>query len=343
MGTPSRTIVLVAVAGALLLVLLLSVTPRTTPGASPDSTGAVGPTTTTGATGATGAGPPATDGEPPTPEASDPEATDGPRAVLVGAGDIAECSGGADTATSDLVESVGGIVFTLGDNAYENGTFAEFRDCYGPTWGRPAIKDRTMPVAGNHDYNTGGAAGYFRYFGAAAGDPDEGWYAYDAGTWRVYALNSNCDAIGGCGAGSAQQRWLREDLAANPRGCVAAMWHHPRFSSGEHGNHAVMADLWRTLQDAGAELVLAGHDHSYERFGPQDASGRADERGLVEMVVGTGGRDPHAFRDPQPNSLVRASPVFGVMRLELRPGGYSFEFLAVPGGDFTDTGSGACH
>jgi hypothetical protein len=121
------------------------------------------------------------------------------------------------------------------------------------------------------------------------------------------------------------------------------MWHHPRFSSGEHGSQDFMGDLWRTLQDAGAELALAGHDHSYERFGPQDASGRADERGLVELVVGTGGRDPHAFRDTLPNSLVRASPVFGVMRLELRPAGYAFEFLTVPGDDFTDSGTGTCH
>lgn len=263
--------------------------------------------------------------------------------MLVGAGDIAECSEGADAETADLVESVDGIVFTLGDNAYEDGTFAEFRECYGPTWGRPSIKDRTMPVAGNHEYHTRGAEGYFRYFGAAAGDPDTGWYAYDAGAWRIYALNSNCGEIGGCQAGSTQERWLREDLVANPRACVAAMWHHPRFSSGDHGNHDVMADLWRTLQDAGAELVLAGHDHSYERFGPQDAAGRADERGLVQMVVGTGGRDPYAFRDPRPNSLVRESPVFGVMRLELRADGYSFEFLAIAGDGFTDSGTGTCH
>ena len=264
-------------------------------------------------------------------------------AVLVGAGDIAECSEGADAETADLVESVDGIVFTLGDNAYEDGTFAEFEDCYGPTWGRPSIKDRTMPVAGNHDYHTSGAEGYFRYFGEAAGDPGKGWYAYDAGAWRIYALNSNCDAIGGCESGSAQERWLREDLAANPRACVAAMWHHPRFSSGVHGNHDVMADLWRTLQDAGAELVLAGHDHSYERFAPQDASGRADDRGLVEMVVGTGGRNPYAFRAPRPNSLVRESPVFGVMRLVLGTDEYAFEFLAVAGDDFTDRGTSTCH
>jgi 3',5'-cyclic AMP phosphodiesterase CpdA len=280
----------------------------------------------------------------PSPSDSGPTGpTTPPVAVLVGAGDIAECSDGGAFDTADLVEGIPGIVFTLGDNAYERGSLAEFQECYGPTWGRPSIKDRTLPVAGNHEYGTAGAAGYFRYFGAAAGDPDEGWYAYDAGAWRIYVLNSNCSEIGGCKTGSAQERWLRDDLAANPRACVAAMWHHPRFSSGEHGNNEGMADIWRTLQDAGAEIALAGHDHSYERFGPQDASGRANERGLVEFVVGTGGRDPYPFRAPEPNSLVRASPVFGVIRLELRPDGYAFEFLDVPGDDFTDSGSASCH
>jgi hypothetical protein len=281
-------------------------------------------------------GPSSTDGAPIGP-------TTPPGAVLVGAGDIAECSEGSDEDTADLVASIDGIVFTLGDNAYERGTFEEFQECYGPTWGRPSIKDRTMPVVGNHEYETSGADAYFRYFGAAAGNPDEGWYAYDAGAWRIYAINSNCAEIGGCEAGSAQERWLREDLAANQRACVAAMWHHPRFSSGEHGNNDNMADIWRTLQDAGAELALAGHDHSYERFGPQDAGGRADEGGLVEYVVGTGGRDPYRFRSPQPNSLIRETPVFGVLRLELRPHGYDFEFLAVAGDGFTDSGTGTCH
>jgi hypothetical protein len=328
-GTTTRALALVAALGVLILVVALALTPRNAPSASPDATQPGQPTATTTTFAATAS--------------TNPDASEGPVAVLVGAGDIAECSEGADAETADLVESVAGTVFTLGDNAYEKGTFAEFRDCYRPTWGRPSIIDRTMPVVGNHEYETRDAEGYYRYFGAAAGDPDEGWYAYDAGTWRIYVLNSMCSEVGGCEAGSAQESWLRTDLLANPRQCIAAMWHHPRFSSGEHGNHEFMADLWQTLQDARAELVLTGHDHSYERFGPQNASGVADERGLVEMVIGTGGRDPRAIGDPEPNSLVRESPVFGVMRLELRPDGYAFEFLAVPGEDFTDSGTGTCH
>jgi hypothetical protein len=301
---------------------------------SPDPASLVPPTAT--ATGAR-------DSARPTNASPTVDSTEDATVVLVGAGDIAECSEGGDAATADIVEGVAGIVFTLGDNAYERGSLAEYEECYGPTWGRPAIKGRTMPVIGNHEYETSDAEGYFRYFGAAAGQPGEGWYAYDAGAWRIYALNSNCSEIDGCEAGSAQGRWLRQDLAANPRTCVAAMWHHPRFSSGEHGNNANMTDIWRTLQDAGAELALAGHDHSYERFAPQDASGQPDDAGLVELVVGTGGRDPYAFGSPEPNSLVRQSPVFGVIRLDLAPTSWTFEFLPVEGASFRDSGSGACH
>lgn len=263
-------------------------------------------------------------------------------AILAGAGDISECDNDRDAATADILEGIDGIVFTLGDNAYENGSARDYEACYGPTWGRPSIKARTRPVVGNHEYRVRGAAGYFAYFGAAAGDPAEGWYAYDAGTWRVYVLNSNCGEVGGCEAGSEQERWLRDDLATNPRDCVVAMWHHPRFSSGDHGNNEVMADAWRALQEAGAELVLAGHDHSYERFGPQDAAGNSDEAGLVQLVVGTGGRDAYAFEEVKPNSLVRATPVYGVLRLELRPNAYTFEFLPIAGTEFTDRGEGTC-
>ena len=340
MGTTPRTIALVAAVAVVVLVIVLALGPGRAPGASTEPTE---PGRTTGATGATTPEPPATDGNASPGASLQPGASDAPVAVLVGAGDIAECSRGPDAETADLVESVSGIVFTLGDNAYENGSPADFQDCYGPTWGRPSIKSRTMPVVGNHEYQTRDAAGYFQYFGTAAGDPDEGWYAYDAGAWRIYVLNSNCDEVGGCEAGSAQEIWLRDDLRANPRACVAAMWHHPRFSSGEHGSNEFMADAWRTLKDAGAELVLTGHDHSYERFAPQDEAGVANERGLVEMVVGTGGRDPYGFNDPLPNSLVRESPVFGVMRLVLGPEGYAFEFLAIAGDDFTDSGTGTCH
>jgi hypothetical protein len=290
---------------------------------------------TAAATAATGSSSPAGSSLPSggTPDAS---------AVLVGAGDIASCSSSGDEATADLLDTIAGTVFTLGDNVYENGAAAEFKDCYGPTWGRQ--RDRTLPVPGNHDYNTPGATGYFGYFGTAAGDPSTGYYATDLGTWRVYVVNSNCAAIGGCDAGSAQERWLRDDLAANPRACVLAMWHHPRFSSGEHGNDAATQALWQALYAAGAELVLNGHDHDYERFAPQTPTGTSNpSRGIVEIVAGTGGRSRYPFFRIRANSVVRDNTTYGVLRLVLSEAAWSSEFIAVPGGTFSDSSSGTCH
>ena len=276
------------------------------------------------------------------PPSTTPDATPtAPPAVLVGAGDIASCSSSGDEATAELLDGIAGTVFTAGDSAYDGGTAAEFADCYGPTWGRH--RDRTLPVPGNHDYATAAAAGYFAWFGAAAGDPARGWYATDLGTWRIYALNSDCWAIGGCGAGSAQERWLHADLAANPRRCVLAIWHHPLFSSGDHGSDPMTAALWQALDDAGAELVVNGHDHDYERFGPQDVSGAADPEGIVEVVVGTGGRSHYAFRTPIANSLVRDSTAFGVIRFYLDAGGWASTFVPIAGATFTDTAQGTCH
>jgi hypothetical protein len=270
--------------------------------------------------------------------------TAAPPAVLVGAGDIASCSSTGDEATAALLDTIGGTVFTLGDNVYDNGTSTEFTNCYGPSWGRPTILNRTKPTAGNHEYNTLNATGYYAYFGTAAGDPTKGYYAYNHGTWRVYVLNSNCASIGGCAAGSAQELWLRADLAANPRGCVVAMWHHPRFSSGEHGNNTNTQPLWQALYDANADLILAGHDHHYERFAPQTATGVADaSRGIVEFVVGTGGRSHYAVGTVRANSLVRNHDTYGVLRLSLSSGGYAFNFIPVTGSSFTDAGTGTCH
>jgi len=261
--------------------------------------------------------------------------------VLVGAGDIASCNLTGDTATAKLIAGIPGTVFTAGDNAYESGTAAEFANCYDPTWG--AFRDRTKPVPGNHDYVTSDATGYYNYFGAAAGPSSQGWYAYDVGAWRIYALNSNCDAIGGCGEGSAQETWLQADLAANPRQCVAAIWHHPRFSSGDHGNNTDVDAIWRDLVAAGAEFVINGHDHDYERFAPLDATGAvASANGTREFVVGTGGASLRAFTTVQGGSEVRNSATLGVMKFTLSATGYSWQFVPIAGKTFTDTGSGTC-
>jgi hypothetical protein len=261
--------------------------------------------------------------------------------VLVGAGDIADCGSTGDEATAALVEGIASTVFTAGDNAYPGGTIGQYRECYGPSWGR--FIDRTRPVAGNHEYEDAGAAGYFEYYGALAGSAEAPWYAYDLGPWRVYALDSNCGPVGGCAADSGQLRWLRQDLADTPRECVLAYWHHPRFSSGRHGSQAQVDELWRTLADAGAEVVMAGHDHLYERFAPLDAAGEASATGIRSFVVGTGGRSLYEFHDIHRASEVRDAATFGVLALTLRDGGYDWRFVPIEGASFTDAGSGTCN
>jgi ABC-type transporter MlaC component len=272
-----------------------------------------------------------------------PASSRGDGVVLVAAGDIASCVGEGDEATADLLDRLDGVVVTLGDHAYEAGTPIEFAACYDPSWGRH--KARTRPSPGNHDYLTPGASGYFEYFGAAAGDPGRGYYGYDLGAWRVIALNSNCDEIGGCGAGSPQERWLREELAANPRRCTLAYWHHPRFSSGPHGSDPVYDAFWRALYERGAEIVLVGHDHTYERFAPQRPDGSRDPvRGVRQFVVGTGGGGHHGFTGPPiANSEIRNDDTFGVLKLTLYPASYDWEFIPVAGRSFADRGRSSCH
>jgi acid phosphatase type 7 len=263
--------------------------------------------------------------------------------VLVGAGDIADCKVLSPAArTAVLLDHIEGTVFTLGDDAYESGTPREFAECYGPTWGRH--KARTRPVVGNHEYETSFARGYYDYFGAAAGDPTKGYYSYDLGAWHVVVINSNCGQVGGCGAESPQVAWLREDLAKHPAPCTAAMWHHPRYSSAEHGDDRTMRTIWQTLYDANADVVLSGHDHDYERFAPQDADSKADpSRGIRQFVVGTGGRELYPWKHADPNSEVKNNQTFGVLRLTLHADGYDWEFIPVDDQTFRDHGSAKCH
>jgi len=276
--------------------------------------------------------------------------------VVAAAGDIA-CdpadtfyNGGLGTATacrmkatSDLALAGGyDAVLLLGDNQYLDGSLAKYQLVFGPTWGR--LGSLLRPAPGNHEYETPGAAGYFDYFGAAAGKRTEGWYSYELGTWHVVVLNSNCAAIGGCGPGSSQLRWLAADLAAHPRACTLAYWHHPRFSSGQHNDDATYDAFWRTLYAAGADLVLVGHDHDYERFAPQDPDGRPDPAyGIREIVAGTGGREVRPFATLRANSEARNAQDLGLLQLRLRTDGYDWQFLPAPGGTFTDAGSAGCH
>ncbi|NNM35451.1 MAG: hypothetical protein HKO53_20420 [Gemmatimonadetes bacterium] len=258
--------------------------------------------------------------------------------VLVGAGDIATCDLDSDDATAVLLDSIPGTVFTAGDNVYPNGTEAEFADCYEPTWGRHRL--RTRPAAGNHDYNTAGATGYYDYFGPSAGEADKGYYSFDLGTWHIEVLNSNLEDVDG----AAQLAWLEDDLAMNPAACTAAYWHHPRFSSGFHGNDESVDPLWDALYAAGVEIAVTGHDHHYERFAPQDGDGDPDPAaGIREFVVGTGGIDLFPAPFVKANSEVRRSTVHGVLKLSLAAGFYRWEFIAAPGGEIVDSGVSACH
>ena len=252
--------------------------------------------------------------------------------VLVGAGDIASCSHNNDEATAKLLDNISGTVFTTGDLAYTNGTYTEFTNCYHPTWGRH--KSRTKPIPGNHEYNTSGAAGYFKYFSNT-----RSYYAYNLGDWRIYALNSKIDVS----STSAQVNWLKNDLAANLKKCVLAYWHHPRWSSGSrHGSNSSMQTLWKTLYDAGAELVLNGHEHNYERFKQMNASGSAVSNGLREIVIGTGGAGLYGFGSIRSTSEVRNSSTYGVLKLTLNSTSYSWKFLPVAGKTFTDSGTTSC-
>ena len=257
-------------------------------------------------------------------------------AVIVGAGDIGMCGSAGPERTATLLDSIDGTVFTAGDNAYFQGTAGQFAQCYDPSWGRH--KDRTYPAPGNHEYETPGASAYFSYFGDRAGTPGLGYYAFIAGPWRVVSLNSNVAASDG----SPQMQWLRNDLTMNRPRCVAAIWHHPLFSSGQNGPSPVMRDMWRALRELGADIVIVGHDHLYERFARQDENGRATSDGLRQFTVGTGGAELTNVVRSSPNSEARMANIFGVLKLTLSAESYSWQFIAAPPSTYTDTGSDTC-
>jgi acid phosphatase type 7 len=255
------------------------------------------------------------------------------------------------SATSDVALALEpDAVLALGDLQYGDASLSDFQASYGPSWGR--LNDVVYPALGNHEYDTPDAAGYFAYladalepFGAAANDPARGYYSFDLDGWHVVVLNSNCAEVdGGCGDGSPQHAWLVADLAENSAECTIAVWHHPRYSSGNHGNHLVTDDLFDAIVAAGVEILLTGHDHHYERFAPLNETGAVDEaEGVRVFVVGTGGKELYVLKTIQPNSLVRDNDTYGVLVLDLFDGNYSWEFVPEPGKSFSDSGGGACH
>ena len=261
----------------------------------------------------------------------------GDSVVVLAAGDIASCGTPGDERTAALLDTIPGVILALGDNAYSSGSAAEYRDCYAPTWGRHL--DRTRAAPGNHDYHTPGAAAYYAYYGERAGPAGRGWHGFDVGAWHVVMLNTSAPM----GAGSAQERWLRDDLAAHPGRCALAVLHHPRFSSGLHGDNRSVTPLWRALYEAGVDVVLSGHDHVYERFQRMTPDGRPDpERGIRSFVVGTGGAHHVGFYRRSPGSEVRLDRTWGVLKLTLRADRYEWEFVSAADGRALDHGEDPC-
>lgn len=269
--------------------------------------------------------PPPPEPPPPPPPASE---------IFVGAGDIAGCTERFfDEATADLLDSVEGTIFALGDNVQGAGTPEDFANCYEPSWGRH--KARTWPAVGNHEYNVEGAVPHFEYWGDRAGPAGKGYYSYDLGAWHIVVLNSNI-------LFEEQNEWLAADLAAHPNRCTLAYWHHPWFTSSAYRGEPELKRFVEILEEGGADVVLTGHAHGYERFAPQTADGRPDEeRGIRHFVVGSGGAPFHPFRRVAANSEVREH-VYGVLKLELFEDRYTWEFLPIAGETFTDAGEGRC-
>ena len=318
----------IAAVGALLLAVLVLATLTGRPrGADP---GSETPSATAAAQPSAGATASPATGSPPQSEPPD--------VILVGAGDIGSCSSEGDEATAALLDEIPGVVFTLGDNAYEDGAAEEFATCYEPSWGRH--KGRTRPVAGNHDHRTDEAQGMRDYFGLDGPT----YYAYDVGEWRIYVIDSNCALVGGCGPGSHQYEWLAADLAAEPRQCAAAMWHHPKFTIGPHDNdEGESGILWELLHARGVDLVLNGHDHNYQRWTPMRPDGTPDPAGIRLIINGAGGKNHTTPTRDDPRVEARNHDTFGVLKLTLAPEAYAWEFIPEAGKTFTDSGSADCH
>ena len=244
------------------------------------------------------------------------------------------------TETAALLGDMTDPLIVTGDIAYPNGTAAELAACYDPSYGK--YKAHTYPVPGNHDYNTTDAADYFAYFGSRVGTIAEPWYSVSIGDWHFVMVNSNCASVGGCDTSSPQYIWLSNELATHTNQCVAAVWHHPRWSTGYHGNNTDVADMYALLVDRGVDLLLTGHDHNYERFTTINAGGVEASNGVREFVVGTGGASLRDFATTSPLSQARYKDSYGVLRLALSDTSYSWTFLPTGSTSFTDTGSDTC-
>lgn len=258
--------------------------------------------------------------------------------VVLAAGDIAECDRDEQEDTAAVLARISGPILGLGDYAYDDGTPEEYEECFDPSWG--PYKDRIHPARGNHEGD-----GYEPYFGDAAAPSGETYYAFSIGSWQVIALDSElCTEEGDCDGTSEQEIWLREQLAGDDRPCTLVYFHHPRFSSGRHGSDPTFDGFWRHMYEGDVDVVLAGHDHHYERFAPMRPDGtRDDERGIHQFIVGTGGANLRSAEDVAQNSVVRQWRSYGLLRLELHPDSYDWQFVVASGEPFEDAGTGKCH
>jgi acid phosphatase type 7 len=252
-------------------------------------------------------------------------------------------------ATSDLLLRMDlSAILAAGDLQYEDGQLWKFQQSFDVSWGR--FKPLIRPVPGNHEYVVPGAAGYFDYFNGPggqtgpAGERGRGYYSFELGSWHVIALNSECAEVGGCGVGSSQEQWLRDDLATHPTACTLAFWHQPQFTSGRHSAQGSMVAAWTALYEADGDLVVNGHEHFYERFAPQTPAGAPDAaRGIRQITVGTGGKSRFRFEAVAPGSEVRENRYHAVLKLTLRAGAYDWELVTAPTGHVADSGTSSCH
>jgi acid phosphatase type 7 len=273
--------------------------------------------------------------------------------IVLAAGDIACAPGDAsnpcrDEDTAALLAGNLAAVLPLGDNQYESGELSNYLAVYDRSWG--VYKAHTYPVPGNHEYRTPNASGYFDYFGGAAGDPAKGYYSYNIGNWHLVALNSNCNTAtgrgvaGGCDGHSPMVQWLKQDLEADPHACELVYFHHPRFTSETPSKKSMHATWREALIPNGVDVVLSGHSHTYERFGPQNEDGVATPAGARQFVVGTGGKNTRPFPAGRlPNSEAANDNTMGVLALTLHSASYTWSFMAIDGQSFMDTGDADCH
>jgi hypothetical protein len=271
----------------------------------------------------------------PTSPTEPPRPRLGQTAEVIAVGDIGWCGSRGTADTAQLVESLAGLLLLAGDIAYPNGSAGDFQRCFEPHWGR--FRPRWHATPGNHEYMTPNASAYFDYFGPAAGDDRSGYYARSMGDWLVLMLDSNVPAQ----RNSAQWEFVRRELDLHRAPCTLAVWHHPLFSSGPNGPNPFMRDMFGLLEIGGADVVIAAHDHLYERFSKQSADGRPSDRGIRQFIVGTGGAELYRFGTAAPNSETRIAQ-FGVLHLSLQPAAYRWEFVLTTGG-LADSGTEACH